>query len=400
MTSPATAAGTSPAARALHRDAAVRFVVLLGTVSLFADMTYEGGRSIAGPFLAHLGASATVVGVVAGLGELLGYGLRLLSGRLTDRTGQYWLITIVGYTINLLAVPALALAGRWEVAALLLMLERTGKAIRSPSKSAMLSHATHATGRGWGFGLHEAMDQIGALLGPLLVAAMLHRTGAYPAGFLVLLVPAALSMVSLLTARHFYPNPRDLEPAGEDLASAGIPRRFWLYLGGAGLIAAGYADFPLIAFHFTRADLIPAPWTPVLYALAMGVSALTALATGRLFDRAGLVVVAGAAIIAAGFAPLVFLGGRTAAIVGMALWGLGMGAQDSIVRAAVAEMVPRDRRGSAFGLFDTGYGICWFLGSALMGVLYDHSIGTLVGFSVAAQLVAVGVIILVARRKD
>jgi MFS family permease len=369
-------------------------------VSLFADMTYEGGRSIAGPFLAHLGASATVVGVVAGLGELLGYGLRLVSGRLTDRSGQYWAITLVGYTINLLAVPALALAGRWEVAALLLMLERTGKAIRSPAKSAMLSHTTHATGRGWGFGLHEAMDQTGALLGPLLVAAMLHRTGAYPAGFAVLLVPAVLSLISLLTARRLYPRPRDLEPAAVELASVGIPRRFWLYLGGAGLIAAGYADFPLIAFHFTRAEIVPAPWTPVLYALAMGVSALAALATGRLFDRAGLAVVAGAAIIAAGFAPLVFLGGRTAAILGMALWGLGMGAQDSIVRAAVAEMVPRDRRASAFGLFDTGYGVCWFLGSALMGVLYDRSVGALVGFSIAAQVVAVAVIIVVARRKD
>jgi MFS family permease len=374
--------------------------VLLGIVSLFADMTYEGGRSIAGPFLAHLGASATVVGVVAGLGELLGYGLRLISGRLTDRTGQYWAITLVGYSINLLAVPALALAGRWEVAALLLMLERTGKAIRSPARSAMLSHATHETGRGWGFGLHEAMDQTGALLGPLLVAAMLHRTGAYPAGFAVLLLPAILSLVSLLTARRLYPRPRDLEPTAVELASAGIPRRFWLYLGGAGLVAAGYADFPLIAFHFTRAGVVPVTWTPLLYALAMGVSAVAALVTGRLFDRAGLAIVAGAAVIAAGFAPLVFLGGRPAAILGMALWGLGMGAQDSIVRAAVAEMVPRNRRGSAFGIFDTGYGICWFLGSALMGVLYDRSVGTLVGFSVAAQLAAVPVIILVARRKD
>jgi MFS family permease len=375
-------------------------VVLLGVVSLFADMTYEGGRSIAGPFLAHLGASATAVGVIAGLGELLGYGLRLLSGRLTDRSGQYWAITLVGYSINLLAVPALALAGRWEVAALLLMLERTGKAIRSPAKSAMLSHATHATGRGWGFGLHEAMDQTGALLGPLLVAAMLHRTGAYPAGFAVLLLPAILSLVSLLAARRLYPQPRDLEPAAVELESAGIPRRFWLYLAGAGLVAAGYADFPLIAFHFTRANVVPATWTPLLYALAMGVAALAALATGRLFDRAGLAVVAGAAVIAAGFAPLVFLGGRTAAILGMALWGLGMGAQDSIVRAAVAEMVPRDRRGSAFGLFDTGYGVCWFLGSALMGILYDRSVGALVGFSVAAQIAAVALIILVARRKS
>jgi MFS family permease len=361
-------------------------------------MTYEGGRSIAGPFLAHLGASATVVGFVAGFGELLGYGLRLLSGRFTDRTGRYWAITLVGYSINVLAVPALALAGRWEVAALLLMLERTGKAIRSPARNAMLSYATHETGRGWGFGLHEAMDQTGALIGPLIVAAMLHRTGAYPPGFAVLLLPALLCLVSLLTARRLYPRPRDLEPATVELERAGIPPRFWLYLGGAGLIATGFADFPLIAFHFTRVGVVPPEWTPLLYALAMGMAAVTALAAGRLFDRAGLPVIAGGAVIAAGFAPLVFLGGRTAAIVGMALWGIGMGAQDSVVRAAVAQMVPANRRASAFGLFDGGYGVCWFLGSALMGMLYDRSVGAVVVFSVAAQLAAVPVILLVARR--
>ena len=375
------------------------FVILFGSIDLLGDANYEGGRSLVGQFLQLLGTSALVVGVAVGAGEFLGYALRFVSGSIADRTGKYWSVTLAGYGVQLLALPLLAFVGQWQIAVALLFAERIGKGIRNPSRDAMLSFATKQMGRGWGFGLHEAMDQTGALLGPLLVAAMLHWTGAYPAGFAVLLVPAILSLISLLTARRLYPRPRDLEPAAVELASAGIPRRFWLYLGGAGLIAAGYADFPLIAFHFTRADIVPAPWTPLLYALAMGVSALAALATGRLFDRAGLAVVAGAAIIAAGFAPLVFLGGRTAAILGMALWGLGMGAQDSIVRAAVAEMVPRDRRGSAFGLFDTGYGICWFLGSALMGVLYDRSVGMLVGFSVAAQVAAVAVIVLVARRQ-
>lgn len=388
-----------PAVHGLERRTALRFVVMLGIVSLFADMTYEGGRSIAGPFLAHLGASATVVGIVAGFGELLGYGLRLVSGRLSDRTGRYWAITLVGYSINLLAVPALALAGRWEIAVVLLMLERTGKAIRNPARDAMLSHATHETGRGWGFGLHEAMDQTGALIGPLIVAVMVHRTGGYPPAFAALLLPALLSLVALLTARRLYPRPRDLEPAAVELKQAGIPRRFWLYLAGAGLIAAGYADFPLIAFHFTRASVVPQTWTPLLYSLAMGMAAVAALAAGRLFDRVGLPVIVGAVVIAAGFAPLVFFGGRTAAILGMALWGVGMGAQDSIVRAAVAAMVPADRRGSAFGLFDTGFGICWFLGSALMGILYDRSVTAVVAFSVAAQLASVPVLILVARRR-
>jgi len=153
-------------------------------------------------------------------------------------------------------------------------------------------------------------------------------------------------------------------------------------------VAAGYADFPLIAFHFAKAGVVPSAWTPLLYSLGMGTAAVAALVAGRLFDRAGLAVIVGAVLLAAGFAPLVFLGGAGAAILGMALWGVGMGVQDSVVRAAVAEMVPAGRRGSAFGLFDTGYGVCWFLGSALMGILYDRSVGAVVAFSVGAQLAA------------
>jgi MFS-type transporter involved in bile tolerance (Atg22 family) len=204
----------------------VTFVVLLGMVSLFADMTYEGARSVTGPYLAVLGASATIVGIVAGLGELLGYGLRLVAGYLGDRTGRYWAITILGYAVNLLAVPLLALAGRWELAALLLLAERAGKAIRTPTRDAMLSHATAATGRGWGFGLHEAMDQTGALLGPLLVAGVLAVRGAYEAAFALLLLPALAALAVLLAARARYPDPRGFEVAPPAPTSRGLPRAF------------------------------------------------------------------------------------------------------------------------------------------------------------------------------
>lgn len=155
------------------KPTALKFIVLLGVVSLFADATYEGARSINGPYLALLGASATTVGFVAGLGELIGYSLRLVSGYMSDRIGRYWAITLFGYTLNMLAVPALALAGRWEIAAMLMIAERIGKAIRTPARDAMLSHATREIGRGKGFGLHEALDQIGAVLGPLTVAGVL-----------------------------------------------------------------------------------------------------------------------------------------------------------------------------------------------------------------------------------
>jgi MFS family permease len=373
---------------------AMQFVILLGILSLFSDMTYEGARSITGPYLALLGASGATVGIVAGLGEWLGYGLRLFSGYISDRTGRYWTITIFGYAMNLLAVPLLALAGRWEVAALLIVIERMGKAFRNPPRDVMLSHATKQVGRGWGFGLHEAMDQTGAMLGPLLVAAVLYIGSGYRTGFAILLGPALLAMIVLLTARFLYPQTQDFEKSTVKLETEGLKRTFWVYLASVALIAVGYADFPLIAYHFSKATVVPDNLIPVLYATAMGVDAVAALIFGRLFDRAGISVLAASALLSSLFAPLVFLGGGFSfALAGMALWGIGMGAQESIMRAAVAEMIPSNRRGTAYGVFNTAYGSFWFLGSAAMGILYDISIPALVALSVAAQLAAVPLIL-------
>jgi MFS family permease len=373
------------------------FVILLGLVSLFADVTYEGARSITGPYLAVLGASATVVGVVAGFGELIGYVLRLVAGYLSDRTGRYWTFTLVGYVVNLLAVPCLALAGRWELAAVLMITERFGKAIRTPARDAMLSHATTEMGRGWGFGLHEAMDQIGALLGPLLVAVVLFRRDGYATAFGVLLLPALLALGVLVLARWLYPDPREFEIGTPPLETHGFPRVFWLYLVAIGLIAAGYADFPLIAYHLHKTAVASEGWIPIFYAVAMGVDAVAAPVCGRLFDRLGFAVLGSVALVSALFAPLVFLGHFPIAMLGMVLWGIGMGAQESMMRAAVGGMVPAARRGTAYGVFNSGYGLLWFAGSALMGVLYDVSVPALIAFSVVAQLVAVPVLFVVGR---
>ncbi|MBI4338914.1 MAG: MFS transporter [Chloroflexi bacterium] len=382
---------------ALLRRRAMQFVILLGVVSLLSDMTYEGARSSMGPFLALLGASATAVGVAAGFAEFLGYALRFITGHLADRTKQYWLLTILGYSINLFAVPLLALAGNWQIAVGLMMAERIGKAIRSPAKDAMLSHAARQVGAGWGFGLHEAMDQTGAVLGPLVVAALVAIRGEYRVGFAVLLIPAALALATLLIARFSYPRPSELEPAARPLESKGLPRVFWLYLGIAALVAAGYADFPLIAFHFKTAAVASDAAIPLFYALAMGVDAVAALVFGRLFDRGGIPVLAIAVLLSAAFAPLVFLGGFGLALAGVALWGVGMGAQESIVRAAIADMVPAERRGAAYGTFNSAFGIAWFLGSATMGILYDLSVPLLVAFSVALQGSAVAGFLLLRR---
>jgi len=378
----------------ISKPSALKFVVLIGVVSLFSDCTYEGARSITGPFLALLGASGTVVGVVAGFGELIGYALRLASGYFADKTRQYWIIVFVGYAMNLLAVPLLALAGHWEIAAILMVVERMGKAIRTPARDVMLSCASDSIGRGWGFGLHEALDQIGAVCGPLVVAAVLASQGSYQAAFALLLIPAFFALTFLFTAYQLYPRPHDLESASIKLESKGFPRPFWLYIVAIGCVAAGYADFPLVAFHFKKVATVPDSWIPIFYAVAMGVDAIAALIFGRIYDRIGLPVLVFAVALSAFFAPLVFMGGFHAALVGMALWGVGMGAQESIMRAAIADLVPTGRLGFAFGVFNTGYGVFWFLGSAVMGVLYDMSVTSLIVFSVASQLVAVPILLM------
>ena len=376
---------------------ALRFILLVGAVSLFADMTYEGARSITGPYLAMLGASATAVGFVAGFGELIGYAVRLASGYLSDRTGRYWAVTIFGYCVNLLAVPLLALAGSWEAAAVLIVLERMGRAIRTPARDAMLSHAAGHTGLGWGFGLHEALDQTGAVLGPLALGAVLYFGGDYRVGFAVLLIPALLALSVLLAARLLYPRPRDFELSGPALEGRGLPRSFWVYLAAVALIAAGYADFPLIAYHFGKAEVIAPAWIPVLYAVAMATDAIAALALGRLFDRIGLTTMVLATIGSLLAAPLAFLGGPMAAVAGMALWGVGMGAQESVMRAAIAQIAPAERRGTAYGVFNALYGAAWFAGSVLLGVLYDSSVPTLVAASMLLQAASLPVLLWLVR---
>jgi MFS family permease len=291
--------------------------------------------------------------------------------------------------VNLLAVPLLALAGRWEIAAALMITERIGKAIRTPGRDAMLSHATKDIGRGWGFGLHEAMDQIGAMTGPLIVAVVLYLKGGYKTSFAVLLVPALLAITVLLLARYLYPRPKDLEISSVALKTKGFPLIFWLYLCAIALVAAGYVDFPLMAYHLKKVSIASDDLIPVLYAVAMGIDALAALLFGRLFDRKGLSILIVAVLLSSFFAPFVFLGGLYAVIAGIAIWGIGMGAQESIMRAAIADMIPADKRASAYGVFNAGFGLFWFIGSALMGIFYDISIPVLIAFSVIAQLASI-----------
>ena len=371
---------------------ALHFVLIIGIANFFADFTYEGARGIVGPFLGSLGAGAAMVGFVAGLGELMGYGLRSVSGYFADKSHRHWAFAFLGYAINMLAVPGLALATRWPLAATLVVSERVGRGIRKPTVEAMLSYAGKSIGAGWVFGLNEALDQAGATVGPLLVALILYLNGGFRTGFGVLLIPALLCPAILVAARLLHPRPHELEEGmGHTFATTNLRRAYWIYLAAGSLIAAGFADFALIGFHFHKMNTVPANLIPVFYAVAMASSALASIPLGRLFDRFGPNISLFAFLISAAAAPFVFLGTSVPALIGMVFWGIGMSAQGSLFQAMLTGVIPPQKRSTAFGLFDTGYGIAWFVGSAVMGLLYDRSVLAVALFSVILQLTALPV---------
>ncbi len=370
---------------------AMRFVLMIGALSLFSDFTHEGARSILGPYLASVGATAFVVGAVTGFGEFLGYGLRLVSGRLADVTGKFWPITIFGYAVQMAAVPALALTHTWPEAAVLIILERAGRAIRIPPRDVMLSHAAgHIGGYGWTFGIHQACDQAGAMLGPLIVAVIMGWRGQYHEAFAILLIPAIINLALVMIAKFLYPNPEAMETSADEIqAPERFSSTFWIYMLAGALVAIGFADYPLVAFHFTKTHSVPTDWIAGFYAVAMAVSGAGSMLFGRLYDRFGFRLLAILTVVAATFAPLVFLGSFWPALFGAAVWGLGMGVHESIIPAALTPLVPRSKRASAFGLFSSAYGAAWFVGSAAIGFLYDRSLTMAVAFCVVTQLLAV-----------
>ena len=384
----------------MRNRSALQFVLIIGIVNFFADFTYEGARGIVGPFLGSLGASAAIVGFVAGLGELLGYGLRSVSGYFADKSHKHWAFAFLGYAINMLAVPALALTRQWPLAATFVVSERVGRGIRKPSVEAMLSYAGRSIGAGWVFGLNEALDQAGATIGPLAMALVLYLNYGYQTGFGLLLAPALLCLGILVLARLLHPRPHELEAgAGYTLTTTNLTRAYWTYLAAGALLAAGFADFALIGFHFQKGNVVQGKLIPVFYAVAMAASALASIPLGRLFDRFGPNVAPLAFLVSAAAAPFIFLGTSVFALVGMIFWGIGMSAQGSLLQAMLTGVIPPQKRSTAFGLFDTGFGVAWFLGSAMMGLLYDKSVVAVALFSTILQLAAIPVIFIANRQR-
>ena len=395
---------------------AMLFILLFGVVSLFSDMTHEGASSIRGAYLSLLGASAATIGFISGLGELVGYSLRYVFGRITDRTKQYWPMVFWGYLLDVLAVPALALVGEhgWVWACALLIIQRMGKAIKKPAKDTIMSFAASQEGVGKSFGIQETLDQIGAFLGPvLLYIVMLFKTEGttfqiYATCFAFLAVPGAITLVLLLVTKRKFPNPEQFEPEPKVAAPFRMKGEFILYIAGISLFAFGFIDYSLVIMHISRtaalsahSALINSGTLPLLYAGAMLIDAVSALFFGCMYDRKGVRALVWSTLLSAPFALFIFAADSVPLIlVGIALWGVGMGAQESILKAAVTTMVPKASRATGYGIFECSFGFFWFLGSWLLGVLYDVSLPVMIAVSVLSQLAALPLYLYSARLRD
>lgn len=383
-----------------------RVVWWFGFVSLAADMVYEGARSVYGPLLAALGASAVVVGLVTGAGEAVALVMRLAFGPIADRTGRYWSLTILGYGLTAVCVPLLAIAPRLGAAGLafaatMILLERLGKAVRSPSKSALLAHVAAAVGRGRGFGVHKALDQVGAFAGPLVVSAVVAVSSLW-VGMAVLAVPGAIAMVLLLTLRRRVPDPGvydeapapaatpDAPPRGwwAEAVGAGLSGDFFRYAIAASLTTGALVTFGIIGYHLTVDGLLPVAAVPIVYAGAMAVEAVAALLIGSIYDRTGTRVLLVVPVLVALVPALALSSALGAVLLGVVAWGFAQGVQDSTIKAVVAELVEAPRRATAYGVFAGIQGLLAIVGGVGAGWLYERSLVALVVVVAITQVVA------------
>lgn len=378
-----------------QRLSAWRFVTTFGVISMLADIVYEGARSITGPLLASLGASALVVGVVTGIGEAAALALRLVSGPLTDRTRKFWAWTISGYALTVVTVPFLGVSSVLWIAATLVIAERVGKAVRSPAKDTLLSHATAVTGRGKGFAVHEAMDQVGAITGPLLVAGMLALTHVnYLPTFAILALPGGATLLLLFWLRRRVPHPERYEHddyirgAADRPHKLSLPLSFWLYSGFTAITMIGFATFGVLSFHMVQRGVLPVPAVPIVYAAAMAADAVAALLSGWAYDRVGPKSLAALPIVGATVPMLAFTDSLPGIVLGALLWGAAVGIQESTLRAVVADLVPPPRRATAYGVYAAVLGTATAIGGALTGYLYGVSIPMLIAVVGVIQLVA------------
>ncbi len=393
-----------------NRKAAFQLIIVFGLVSLFGDIVYEGARSVNGPYLKTLGVSAAVVGFIAGLGEFIGYAIRLVSGYFADKTKAYWVFTFLGYGM-LISVPLLSLTGVWQVAALFIIMERFGKALRAPARDTLVSQASKQIGTGLGFAISEVMDQIGALTGPLILSGLFLVIGThgneiakYQKGYSLFWIPFILVMACVTFAFIKIPNPEKLEMAVKKAPEPDkLSKTFWLYTVFTFITTMGFVNFALIGYHFKAKNVLSDAQIPLFYAVAMAVDGIAAWFIGTHYDRlkkrsnnekAGL----GALLIIPLFSIFIpvfaFSLNFTFALISAIIWGVVMGIHETIMKSAIADLTPMKKRGTGYGIFNTAYGLAMFVGSAAMGLLYDHSIAAVIAVAIALQIFSIPVFFL------
>lgn len=367
---------------------AYQFIILFGVISLLGDIIYEGARSVNAQYLQQLGANAFWIGVVAGFSEFIGYAMRLVAGYISDKKKAYWSFTIIGYGL-LITVPILALTDVWQLAALLMIGERLGKALRSPAKDTILSQVTAQVGRGIGFGLHEAMDQIGAIIGPMMFTVIFMYVVDYNLGYAIMWIPFVLLIVVLVVAKILVPHPEHFEAhVNHDTLPDTLTKIFWLYTSFSAFAIIGFASFPIIAYHLKSQNIVADMTIPLLYAIAMGVDAVFAIVIGKLYDTKGMKVLLIIPVVSAIVPVLAFTYNWIVITMGIILWGMVMAIHETIMRAAIADLTSLKKRGTGYGIFNTAYGLCMFVSAGIMGWLYEINITYIIAFAVVSEIIA------------
>lgn len=390
-----------------QKKSAFQLILLFGLVSLFGDMVYEGARSVNGPYLKTLGANAAIVGLIAGVAEFLGYAIRLLSGYFADKTKAYWLFTFLGYGM-LISVPLLALAGIWQIAVIFIIMERLGKALRSPARDTILSQATKQVGTGMGFAIAEVLDQIGAISGPLIFTILFVILGKgdrgladYQHGYALLWIPLILVLLCLVFAWRRTPNPEVLEiSVTKNPQPDKLSKVFWIYTIFTFVTTLGFANFALVGFHFKAKHVLTDAQIPLFYALAMGVDAIAALGIGKIYDifktkhnneKAGLITLIAIPVFSLFIPLLIFSTKFYLVLAGSIIWGIVMGCHETIMRSAIADITALKKRGTGYGIFNAVYGLAVFIGSATIGLFYENSIPAVIMISIIVEIVAIGI---------
>jgi MFS family permease len=358
------------------RNKAYLGILLLGTVSLLGDVVYEGSRGIVPDYLKFLGATAFVVGLVGGLGDFLGYTMRLVSGFLVDATRAYWVFILLGYGL-IASIPLLGIATGLEIAILLVLLERLGKALRAPSRDTVLSIVSKGVGSGKAFGIHELLDQVGAIIGPLFVAAfMFYSSNDYHYTFSLLFIPFIMLLVALVyTYRKIGSQTAVYEQKRPEERIRKLSKPFYIYTLAVLLNTVGLIPYTLILFKAaTILDPAQQQWMiPLIYVLIQGVDAPAAILSGYAFDKLGIRVLILPFLLSI-FPPLLAMASSELPmlIASAAIFGLVLGMQESIYRAAVAELTPISSRGTAYGIFNTAYGVGFLISGVVFGWMIDN----------------------------